>query len=44
MFLEAKKEADAVIGKDPRLEQPGNARLAAFLAAQDGAVALRATS
>jgi ATP-dependent DNA helicase RecG len=44
VFLEAKKEADALIGKDPRLEQPGNARLAAFLAAQDDAVALRATS
>jgi ATP-dependent DNA helicase RecG len=44
VFLDAKKEADALIARDPRLERAENARLAAFLAAQDKDTALRATS
>jgi len=44
VFLDAKKEADTLIARDPRLERAENARLAAFLAAQDNDTALRATS
>jgi ATP-dependent DNA helicase RecG len=34
VFLEAKKDADALIADDPRLDKPENARLAEFLATQ----------
>ena len=44
VFLEAKKEADALIARDPGIRQPEHAVLAAFLAAQDVQTALRATS
>jgi ATP-dependent DNA helicase RecG len=44
VFLEAKKEADALIARDPGLGRPEHAVLAAFLAAQDAQTALRATS
>jgi ATP-dependent DNA helicase RecG len=44
VFLEAKKDADALIASDPDLQRRENARLAAYLAAQDTDIALRASS
>ena len=44
LFLEAKKEADALIARDPGLRAVEHAALGAFLASQDRESALRATS
>ena len=44
VFLEAKKEADALVVRDPDLRAPEHAALAAFLAAQDRESSLRASS
>ena len=44
VFLEAKKEADAAIARDPDLRAREHAALAAFLASQDRESTLRVTS
>ncbi|MBV8172254.1 MAG: ATP-dependent DNA helicase RecG [Candidatus Eremiobacteraeota bacterium] len=44
VFLEAKKDADALVASDPRFEKPENARLAAFLATQHTDSVLLASS
>jgi ATP-dependent DNA helicase RecG len=44
VFVEAKKEADALVARDPKLERPENAALASFLAARDREAALLASS
>jgi len=44
VFVEAKKEAEAVVGRDPTLALPEHAGLANFLAARDREAALLITS
>jgi len=44
VFLEAKKDADALIADDPRLDKPENVRLAEFLATQHTDSVLLASS
>jgi ATP-dependent DNA helicase RecG len=44
IFLEAKKDADALIARDPGLQAPEHAALAAFVAAQSAEAVLRASS
>ena len=44
LFLEARKDADALVAADPLLQRPAHRGLAAFLAAQAREAALRVTS
>ena len=44
VFIEAKREAEALVAADPMLRAPENQRLAEFLAAVDRASSIKATS